>query len=355
MTLRSRQKQKLKRGRARNGYNVSSSRAPVAMSTRMDYVEPRISSRSRKQGMVQCTIRHREFISSISGSVNFVDTAFAVQPGLSSTFPWLASMAINWENYHMNAIQFRYVSRSSTAFTGSVIMAPDYDSSDSQPTTYQEISTFQNSISDAPWKDIVCRLSPRSTMLVGQNRYIRSGPLGPNQDVKLYDIAVLNLATVGQSDTAVIGELWVEYNVTLLVPNVQVITQVSNLSSGQVVGATNFATTALMGTVQAGSSGNVVITFVGNVVTLTNLSIGSRYQLTYILAANTTITTAPTMTNTSGFASFANQYGQTNGTTSAACVYVGESDNSIAQITLGGVTVLVGGTSGVFEVSASEY
>jgi hypothetical protein len=50
------------------------------------------------------------------------------------------------------------------------------------------------------------------------SNFVRFGALSSNQDVKLYDIGNFNVAVSGQAGTTVIGELYVEYEVELMTP-----------------------------------------------------------------------------------------------------------------------------------------
>jgi len=327
---------------------ISTTSAPVALSSTVRYMDPYISStrRSRNNGQVECRVRHRELVAVIDGSVAFNVSTYPVQPGLQTTFPWLSNMATNWENYKFNRIGFRYVSRSSTAFTGSVSIAPDYDASDTPPTSYQELSSYQNVVSDAPWKDFVCQLSPRSTTLVGNSRYIRLGALSNNEDIKLYDVANLQVATVGQANTAVVGELWVEYDITLQIPQIQTPEVVSNVSAGQYFSQTGVDVTHLLGTQDDGRNGQIVISPVNNTVTITNMDPGQWYAFVYDIEATTTLTTIPTMTIVSGLDAGLSQVNLsvTNTTTKAMMSYWMLCTNATAVITLGGLAVVTGGT-----------
>jgi hypothetical protein len=343
LSLRKRPKTMRSKNSRRNGFNPRRTQAPVALSTQMDFSNPIITQgRGRgSRGQVQCRIRHREFLATINGSVDFNNTSFAVQPGLSTTFPWLASMARNWENYKFARIGFMYISRSSTNATGTVIMAPDYDSSDAPPTSYQQMSNYQNSVADAPWKNTTCILSTRSTTLVGNNRYVRIGALGNNEDIKLYDIGVFNIATTGQAGTTAIGELWVVYDIILEVPSLQNSNLQSNISSGLSVGQAGLVTTNLLGT-EAIPYGNLVISNLLNVVTITGLSIGQYYRLDLSLSATGTITTNPSITAATGFESLSpvGDVGPLVQTDVGAWVMVfGFATLEIATVTLGGTTV----------------
>jgi len=287
--------------------------------------------------------------------VNFVVSTFAVQPGISSTFPWLANIAANWEKYRFNRIGFRFVSRSATSFTGSVVMAPDYDASDAPPPDYQTMSSYQNAISDAPWKDIMCVLSPRSTTLVGNSRFIRIGSLSDNEDIKLYDVANLQIATTGQANTSVVGELWVEYDLTLQIPQLQVGSVTTNISSGMYEATAGIDVNNLLGTAAAAQNGLVNIAVVGNTVTITNINVGEYYIFDYLIAASTTLTTIPTMTIVSGLAGLLAVQSVTNGTTKAQMTYQAHTDSSTVVFTLGGLTVVTGGTVAFLLVSSFHH
>jgi hypothetical protein len=354
--LRKVNNQKRRRNGNGNGRKLSqiiSTNAPVSRSNRISFRDPQISSigRSKQSGVVSCNIRHRELIAVIPGSVAFAVSEYPVQPGLSTSFPWLSTIANKWEMYRFNSIAFRFISRSSTAFTGTVSLAPDYDSSDDSPTSYQQLSSYQGVVSDSPWTSILCQLSPRATQLVANNRYIRSSVLSDNQDIKLYDVANFFIATVGQAGTSSVGELWVEYDVVLSIPQIVDFTSDSNLSSGTYTGAAGVDTTHLLGTAQDSASGNLTISSSGNVVTIANLVPGVYYIAEYSVTAVTTLTTAGTMAATTGFSSVTVIFSVTNspiGMMSYKCL----PNLTTGTITLGGYTVLTGGGGATFIMTA---
>lgn len=166
----------------------------------------------------QCRIRHRELISSVTGSAAFtVANSFSVNPGLSATFPWLSVMAQAWEQYEFNDLKFCYYTRTGTNVPGSLMMAFDYDAADAPPSTEQIASSYEGVVEDAPWKDICCFVRKLSMAGMVKRRYTRNGPLSANLDVKTYDVGQLHLITL--DGTAVPwGKLWVEYDVTFYLP-----------------------------------------------------------------------------------------------------------------------------------------
>jgi len=163
-------------------------------------------------------VRHRELVTNLSGTTAFtVASSLAINPGLAATFPWLSIMANAFEEYRFNSLKVEYFTRTGTNVPGSVILAPDYDASDGAPASEQIASSYMDSCEDAPWKDIVCNLPAGRLNRADQNRFVRPGALGANQDVKLYDAAVVHLCTV--DGTAVNwGKVWLSYDVTFRIP-----------------------------------------------------------------------------------------------------------------------------------------
>lgn len=187
-----------------------------------------IISRNGNRGM---RIRHRELVQSVSGSVAFTATSFSVNPGLATTFPWLAPQAVQWEQYRFHKLRFCYITRTSTATVGSLILAPDYDPSDSPPSSEAQMTTFQDAIEDAAWKDICCELDPKCMFPIGPRKFIRDSVVPGGDDIKTYDAAAFYLATVDFTGATGIGKLWVEYDVEFFVPQSGDGTQVSRCIS----------------------------------------------------------------------------------------------------------------------------
>jgi hypothetical protein len=172
---------------------------------------PKVSRSARGLRVV-----HREFISNIANTNGALGvTKFALNPGLAATFPWLAVQAADWDQYTFHRLKFMYVTRSATTETGSVLLSPDYDAADISPTTEAQISAYQDTVEDAPWKDQVCVLDPLAMHPNGPRKFIRSGR--PYGDIKAYDAGNLFVGTIGNSTNS-IGKLWVEYDVEFFVP-----------------------------------------------------------------------------------------------------------------------------------------
>ncbi len=171
---------------------------------------------------------HREFLADVNGSVAFASTQFQVNPGLPASFPWLAAVASRYESYRFNELRFLFETQTSTATAGTVILAPDYDATDAAPTTKQQATSYRSAVRSAAWAPSVL-VCDREDLHKRESYYVRSGSVPANTDVKLYDTANLFVCTQGMSGATAVGELYVEYDVHLMTP------QLGDVAAGNAV------------------------------------------------------------------------------------------------------------------------
>lgn len=144
------------------------------------------------------------------------------------------------------------------------MLVPDYDPADLAPATEQVASSYQDVTEDAPWKDMACFLKPSSLHALGPSKFVRSSSLDPNLDIKTYDSGNLFLCTV--DGTAVPwGKLWVEYDVTLMTPQLHP-SGTTSMAAMHIIGnlpasASNFGAQTIM------PGSQTVATIAGNVMT----------------------------------------------------------------------------------------
>ncbi len=236
-------------------------------------------------GRDQVRIIHRELIASVTGTTAFtVAQTVALNPGLSASFPWLATQAQAWERYRFNSLKFEYYTRTGSNTPGSVLMVPDYDAADSAPLSEQIASSYEDVAEDAPWKDICCLLRPSALHALGPTKFIRTGALSANLDVKTYDAGNFFMCTI-DGTAASWGKLWVEYDVTLYTPQLNPAGS-GVISAQHIIGATP-TSASLLGTqtLQAGSS--AIATVAGEIVTFSQ---AGKFSVTLLTIAGTSVT-----------------------------------------------------------------
>jgi len=190
--------------------------APVAKQVMTRMSPPRFSSGSRASSVLR--IKHREFVADFSATAAFSVNTTAINPGLSGLFPWLSFMAIGYESYQFNNISFIYEPIVGTDKSGQIMMAIDYDASDSAPLSKQDLLSYSGATCGPLWNAQVCQASRKDEGGLGLRRYIRTGALSANQDVKTYDIGDINIAFQSAATTVVAGALFVEYDVEFFTP-----------------------------------------------------------------------------------------------------------------------------------------
>lgn len=223
----------------RNGRNIPKhSKAPVSQALSKINTGPKIirdSNSSRR-------IVHSELVGSINGSVAFEVNRYAVNPGLSATFPWLSSQADGWEQYRFRYLYFEFVTRTATSTVGSVILTPDYNPSDPNPADEKSATSYFNAVETAPWVDQKCHLSVESMFPLGSRKFIRNCEV--SGDPKTFDAAAFFLCTVEEAGADPIGKLWVHYDVELFVPQTMISTPIGRISGWSNVGTQTVAASA---------------------------------------------------------------------------------------------------------------
>jgi len=243
-----------------------------------------------------CRIIHRELVASIIGSTAFtVAQALALNPGLAASFPWLSNEAAGWEKYKFNSLKFEFFTRTGSNVPGSMMLAPDYDASDAAPLSEVAASAYEDCEEDAPWKDICCLLKASELMGDMKERFVRTGTLAANQDIKTYDCGNLFACTV--DGTAVNwGKLWVDYDVTLITPHVPPggfqASGTLQAAGGTIAAATPFGAAPI-------ATGNVQLSGAAtNVLSISNVQIGQEIQVTF--TAQGTVMSAASFSADSG-------------------------------------------------------
>jgi hypothetical protein len=221
----------------------SVSKPPVAISVGYDGSEPR-SLPSRRGGV---RFEHTEFVGDFEGGADFSLDGFEVNPGLSDLFPWLSYIAMIYESYMFHRLRFHLVPLRPTSEPGQNFMFFDPDAADSSPASKFELLNNRIVAARAAYKPIDLDIANRYQETLGRKRYIRSGSLASNLDIKTYDVGVIYAGSQGLSDTVDAFSLFVSYDVELIAPTFSLST-IASAWSRNVFATTGVSKTAIWGT-----------------------------------------------------------------------------------------------------------
>jgi len=168
-------------------------------------------------------VTHREYISDVDLSSTFVNTSYRINPGNSTTFPWLSQIAQNFQQYKILGMVFEYRSLCGEISTqlplGSVTLATDYNSINPAFSTRQEMLNSEYHVDGKPTEDLIHPIEAAARSTSVETLYVSSTPAVPaGADPRLYDIGQFQLATNGNPSSGVCGELYVSYKVCFYKP-----------------------------------------------------------------------------------------------------------------------------------------
>lgn len=149
----------------------------------------------------------------------FFITSYDIQPGLVSTFPWLAPIAQQYEQWTPNGVVFEFRSTSSdyvaTQALGSVIMATEYDQLDLPFPNKQVMLNSAYANEAKPSCNILhgieCAREDRPVNIL----FVRSNGVPSGGDIRDYDCGRFSIATQGGATANLnLGSLYVHYDIT---------------------------------------------------------------------------------------------------------------------------------------------
>lgn len=230
---------------------VTTAVAPAAMNTirRMD--KPILTT--IKNGMI---LKHKTFISSISGSTTYSAQELKANPGLTGSFPWASRMAARFEKYRFKSLTFHYYSVVATSNAGVVSMSFDYDVMDALPAAKYIQAETTPFVEGNNWSSFSMKVPVDSEW-----RYIRQGEVA-TADLKTYDAGKLIIATEYAAGNTVVGELYVDYEMELKNPTEA--TALYQTIVGNGTSASPWQNTLIYGTSQPFIGTGNTLTFIAN-------------------------------------------------------------------------------------------
>jgi hypothetical protein len=142
------------------------------------------------------------------------------------------------------------------------MLVPDYDASDVAPVSKVQALTYEDAARGEAWTAFCSEASQENLRALPQY-YIGTGVAPLGTDVKTYNVGNLFLCVSGFTNTPTVGELWVEYDVTLITPDSAIAAD-----SEQVQPAGTISQSAPLGSAPLyNGTMNVVVTGAGTTIT----------------------------------------------------------------------------------------
>jgi len=253
-------------------------------------------------------LRHKEYLqdvisSSTIGAFNL--NTLPINPGMPNTFPWLAAIASNFEEYRFLGLIFEYVSTSADALNstntalGKIVLATDYNATNPQFTSVEQMMSTEFSNYAKPSDSIIHAVECARIYTPMELSYVRSGvPNSSFYDLKMYDLGNFQFATQGlQAASVNIGSIWVSYDVMLCKPILSSVGGGDVLSEHWALVAPS--TSAYFGTSRILVPGsNIGLTFGLTTVLFPSYINSGAFMIGYTVYGTNTAVTVPVVTGT---------------------------------------------------------
>lgn len=295
-------------------------------------------------------IQHREYIGDVVGSTAFAVRAYPINAGMQDTFPWLSQIAANYEQYCVRGMIFEFKSTSANALNstntalGTVVMSTQYNSVNANFASKAQMENHEFSTSGKPSESFMHPIECARGETPISCLYTRVGTVPSGQDARLYDLGVMNIATVGMQAAAVIGELHVIYDIELLKPRLfdslgdDILMDKFNLPT--TASATNYFGSTVPSATAKSNLGCVLTTANTGTITFPNTGVNRVYNLQYQVTGASTALTNPLSFTVAG------------GATSTTLFYRGGTQPTFRQTA--GATDTVQFICAIIEVAANS-
>jgi len=180
------------------------------------------------QGSQDCIISGDELMFDVMATSEFTNNAYVINPGNSVLFPWLSTIAQNYEQYEFLGLIFYYKPTSSMAIAqsntgmGTVNLATDYDVLDSPYTNINQmmVTTFASSFPPYQEKPHPIECDPKQNVM--RKLFVQPGNSVSTypDDPRFSALGLFQVATQNIVGSGAIGQMWVTYHVKFSKPQI---------------------------------------------------------------------------------------------------------------------------------------
>lgn len=251
---------------------------------------------------------HREYLGDIIASSTagaYSVQSYALNPGLSTTFPWLAAFASQFDQWKPNGmvavIQSLSSNYSATTSLGTVVLATDYDVLDAPYGSKIEAENSEFAVSGNTSQSLIHPIECKARERPDNLYFVRTTGVPSTDNARFYDLGNLQVITQGCVANQVVGELWISYDITFYKPQVYGAIMGKTVNSLSFKGTGTLTSASPFGTVQTYSAGSTfqVTTNLTDMTFPKSMSQGTFLVVMWFSGASTAIT-APTVTYSSG-------------------------------------------------------
>lgn len=237
---------------------------------------------------------HREYLGDILGTAAFNNRQYPLNPGMSTTFPWLSTLAASYQEYKFHGLIFEFRSLITDFVTagapGVIVMSTNYNADAPVYLNKQQMENAEFAVSTKPTINLMHGVECADRQTILPQRYVRSSSPPAGQDLRLYDLGNFQFATAS-NPIQDLGELWVSYCVEFFKPIQASVTDVPGVGEHtrrNVVAAAN-----PLGTGVIFQNGGENVTFQSDRVIITNAPVGINYKIDYYWGGTASAFTFP--------------------------------------------------------------
>lgn len=171
------------------------------------------------------SVAHRECLGTLTatGSQAFqLNAQYRFNPSDTTTFPWLSSMAKNFQSYRVRGAVVVYESNtsefSSSPYMGTICIGTKYDVNESPFSNMVEMQNAKFSVSAKPSQHLIHPIECARGFQPTDVFYIRNGT--ESTTAFNFDKCMIYVATEGITATVgqVLGRMWITYDIELINP-----------------------------------------------------------------------------------------------------------------------------------------